>query len=40
MTISESNSDMENELLVTKGEGIGGNEQIKGINTLIDTNYI
>ena len=31
---------MENELLVTKGEGIGGNEQNKGINTLIDTNYI
>jgi len=31
---------MENELLVTKGEGIVGNEQIKGINRLIDTNYI
>ena len=31
---------MENELLVTKGDGIGGNEQIKGINRLIDTNYI
>lgn len=40
MTISESSSDMENELLVTKGEGIGGNEQIKGFNRLTDTNYI
>lgn len=40
MTISESSSDMENDLLVTKGEGIGGNEQSKGFNRLTDTNYV